>query len=69
MSVINNAIGSGPKTIKLEGQAAVSKAREDQAKYQLDQEKFVHSREIGVIFCHHSHEIFETIFFSIPEEG
>ena len=53
MSLVNNAIGVGPKSIKLEGQAAVSKAREDQAKYQLDQEKFVHSREIGVIFSHH----------------
>ena len=48
MSLVNNAIGVGPKSIKLEGQAAVSKAREDQAKYQLDQEKLAHSRDIGV---------------------
>ena len=61
MSLVNNAIGVGPKSIKLEGQAAVSKAREDQAKYQLDQEKFVHSREIGVIFSHY--ESFIKVLF------
>ena len=41
-------MNTGPSTIMLEGPAAVSKAREQQAKHERDVERINHRREIEV---------------------
>ena len=41
-------VNTGPSTIMLEGPAAVSKAREQQAKHERDVERINHRREIEV---------------------
>ena len=41
-------MNTGPSTIMLEGSAAVSKAREQQAKHERDVERINHRREIEV---------------------
>ena len=54
----------GPKSIVMEGQAAISKALEKEAKFQVDQVKSALGRELGVNIKHEEWELQNFLIFS-----